>query len=119
MSAGKILRALLQKKGIVAAPGAMNALTARIIETQGFPAIYLGGNAMGLHLGAGQPFVTLTETVDCARQILAALLDNALRHTPSGGLVTVTCHSRDGRAEAEVRDSGPGIPPEHLPRRSP
>jgi len=49
-------------------------------------------------------------------QILAALLDNALRHTPSGGLVTVTCRNRDGRAEAEVRDSGPGIPPEHLPR---
>jgi signal transduction histidine kinase len=49
-------------------------------------------------------------------QILAALLDNALRHTPPGGLVTVTCRNRDGRAEAEVRDSGPGIPPEHLPR---
>jgi signal transduction histidine kinase len=49
-------------------------------------------------------------------QILAALLDNALRHTPSGGLVTVACRNRDGRAEAEVRDSGPGIPPEHLPR---
>ncbi len=33
------------------------------------------------------------------RQILAALLDNALRHTPPGGTVTVA-----------------GVPPEHLPR---
>jgi signal transduction histidine kinase len=49
-------------------------------------------------------------------QVLAALLDNALRHTPEGGLVTVECRYQDGSAEAEVRDSGPGIPPEHLRR---
>ncbi len=28
---------------------------------------------MGLHLGVGQPFVTMTETVDCARQVLGAI----------------------------------------------
>ena len=49
-------------------------------------------------------------------QVLAALLDNALRHTPEGGLVTVDCRYRDGSAETEVRDSGPGIPQEHLRR---
>jgi signal transduction histidine kinase len=48
-------------------------------------------------------------------QILAALIDNALRHTPPGGLVTIACRSRGDWAEAEVRDSGPGIPPQHLP----
>lgn len=73
MTPAATLRGLLRRKGIVAAPGAMNALTARIIEAQGFPAIYLGGNAMGLHLGVGQPFVTLTETVACARDILGAI----------------------------------------------
>jgi len=73
MTPGAKLGALLRRKGIVAAPGAMNALTARIIESQGFSAVYLGGNAMGLHLGVGQPFVTLTETVECARQILGAI----------------------------------------------
>ena len=49
------------------------------------------------------------------RQILGALLDNALRYTPTGGSVTVEGRSEDGRIEATVRDSGPGIPPEHLP----
>jgi signal transduction histidine kinase len=49
-------------------------------------------------------------------QILAVLLDNALRFTPPGGLVTVEGRVRDGRIEATVTDSGPGIPAEHLPR---
>ncbi len=50
-----------------------------------------------------------------ARRILGALLDNALRYTPTGGSVTVEGRSEDGRIEATVRDSGPGIPPEQLP----
>jgi signal transduction histidine kinase len=48
-------------------------------------------------------------------QILAALLDNAIRFTPSGGRVTVAGGSDDGRVEACVTDTGPGISPEHLP----
>jgi 2-methylisocitrate lyase-like PEP mutase family enzyme len=67
------LRSLLAEDRLIAAPGATDAFTARLIESLGFPAIYLGGNAIGLHLAAGQPLVTLTETVDCARQVLGAI----------------------------------------------
>ena len=49
-------------------------------------------------------------------RILTALLDNALRYTPSGGCVTVTGHPRDGWMEASVIDTGPGIDRENLPR---
>lgn len=52
---------------------------------------------------------------DRTAQILAALLDNALRFTPKGGRITVTGSREDGRAKATVKDTGPGIPPEHLP----
>jgi signal transduction histidine kinase len=48
-------------------------------------------------------------------QILAALLDNALRFTPSGGAVEIAARAQDGRVEASVADTGPGISPEHLP----
>ena len=43
-------------------------------------------------------------------QILAALLDNALRFTPPGGFVTVEGRAADRRVEATVSDTGPGIP---------
>jgi signal transduction histidine kinase len=47
-------------------------------------------------------------------QILAALLDNAMRFTPSGERVTVAGRSDDSRVEASVTDTGPGISSEHL-----
>ena len=48
-------------------------------------------------------------------QILAALVDNALRFTPAGGRITITGRLANRRVEAIVRDSGPGIAPEHIP----
>jgi signal transduction histidine kinase len=53
---------------------------------------------------------------DRTRQILAALLDNALRHTPPGGTVAVAGRREGDRVFATVEDPGPGIPQEHLAR---
>lgn len=47
-------------------------------------------------------------------QVLSNLLANALRHTPRGGSVDVSCSiSRQGELIISVEDSGPGISPEH------
>ena len=43
MKATTKLRELLGGDGIVAAPGAYDCLTARIIEREGFPAVYMTG----------------------------------------------------------------------------
>jgi two-component system, OmpR family, sensor kinase len=49
------------------------------------------------------------------RQALGNLLDNGLRAAPSGGYVSVAAERDDGSLRLEVRDSGPGFPPEFLP----
>jgi signal transduction histidine kinase len=43
------------------------------------------------------------------------ILDNALRHTPAGGRVDVTCGIGDGTAWFTITDTGPGIAPDDLP----
>jgi PAS domain S-box-containing protein len=48
-------------------------------------------------------------------QVLANLLDNAVKFSEAGGTVTVAVQELDGRALIAVRDSGPGIPAGHLP----
>ena len=53
---------------------------------------------------------------DRAGQVLANLLTNALRYTPAGGSVTVSAAVDGGFVWFQVRDTGIGIPPEHLPR---
>ena len=48
---------------------------------------------------------------------LSNLINNALRYTPAGGRIVVSWSAQaDGSARFAVRDTGPGIAPEHLPR---
>jgi signal transduction histidine kinase len=49
------------------------------------------------------------------RQVLLILLDNALRHTPAGGTVELCTRLQRPHIHIQVRDSGSGIAPEHLP----
>jgi signal transduction histidine kinase len=53
------------------------------------------------------------ERLEQALQNLAA---NALRHTPDAGRVELAARRADHGIALVVRDSGPGIPAEHLPR---
>lgn len=50
------------------------------------------------------------------RELLANLVDNAIKYTPPGGTVTLRCGLRPGGARLEVEDDGPGVPPQALPR---
>ncbi len=51
------------------------------------------------------------------RQICLNLLSNAIKFTPHGGVIRIAVGvSRDGGQFLSVRDSGPGIPEEEVPR---
>ena len=49
-------------------------------------------------------------------QAVQNLAGNAVRHTPEGGRIRLTASRVTGGVRLGVEDSGPGIPPEHLPR---
>jgi heavy metal sensor kinase len=52
---------------------------------------------------------------DGLRRLLFNLLDNAIKYTPQGGKVEISCERENGSADLIVADSGIGIPLEHIP----
>ena len=48
-------------------------------------------------------------------QMLGALVDNAIGHTPRGGHIAIEGHAVVDRVELAVRDDGPGIPVQDVP----
>ena len=53
---------------------------------------------------------------EAIHQVLSNLIDNAMKYGANGGRVVVGARSAGGAVEFYVRDFGPGIPSEHLPR---
>ncbi|HEY3082800.1 MAG TPA: HAMP domain-containing sensor histidine kinase [Chloroflexota bacterium] len=76
---------------------ALPAARDKKVHLDGEAAIVVSGDAARLH------------------QVLLNLTVNALQHTPASEAIWLSLERRNGRALAVVRDSGPGIPTEHLP----
>jgi signal transduction histidine kinase len=53
---------------------------------------------------------------EALRQILTNLFDNAVRHTPAGGRITVRAARSGPTLTLSVSDTGSGFGAEHLPR---
>ncbi len=70
----------------------------------------------GLKLTSSCPKTSLKADVDPERiqQILDNLMQNAIRHTPQNGQITISINTLKDNALIQVHDSGPGIPEEAL-----
>lgn len=59
---------------------------------------------------------TILADRDKIKQVLLNLLNNAVQYNHPGGQVTLHLHHQDADFELHVQDTGPGIPPEDLPK---
>ena len=74
------LRELLVQRGLLVAPGAYDALSARLIAQAGFPVVYMTGFGTAASV-LGQPDVgllTMSEMVSCAAALAAVVGDRPL-----------------------------------------
>jgi heavy metal sensor kinase len=70
----------------------------------------------GITLRAEPATAPLVADEDLLVQVLVNLIDNALTHTPAGGVVTVGCGMDTSHIRLWVSDTGEGIAPEHQDR---
>lgn len=61
------------------------------------------------------PDLQIQGSPDHLIRLFLNLLDNAVKHTPASGAVTVTAVAQRGSVQVSVSDTGPGISAEHLP----
>jgi signal transduction histidine kinase len=74
---------------------------------------------LALEVEAGPDPLVVWIDADRIEQVLVNLLDNAIKYSQAGGVVTVTATVEpDGAALVQVRDQGIGIPAQDLPRVS-
>jgi signal transduction histidine kinase len=74
-----------------------------------------GAKEIFLQVGEFDPDQTILADYDRLYQVLANLLANALRHTPSGGEAHLLVEAGGQGLQLTVRDTGEGIPSEDLP----
>ena len=72
-------------------------------------------NAIRLSITPGDTYVQLHSDIGKLERILSNLIDNALRHTPEGGDITleISC-GNEGECSLIVKDNGSGIKAEEL-----
>jgi len=74
MNSRQTLRQLLKRDKLLVAPGCFDGLSARLVEEAGFEAAYLSGGAVARSMGIPDiGLVTLSETIDRAAQVVAAI----------------------------------------------
>ncbi|MGD8604798.1 MAG: ATP-binding protein, partial [Anaerolineales bacterium] len=84
----------------------IGTLVAEAVE-EVHPTAEAKGHMLRFELAATLPLVNIDS--DMIRRVLINLLENAVKYTNSGGMVTIQARSESGEILISVSDSGPGI----------
>jgi two-component system phosphate regulon sensor histidine kinase PhoR len=108
---------LLALSRLEASPPLMRTINPRSVVESALSRLFDSAEAAGLAftLDAPSNLPRVRADSDRLEQALINLLDNAIKYTPAGETVTARLTSEGGYVRVEIRDTGPGIPPEDLP----
>jgi len=70
--------------------------------------------SLSIHMNAAHG-LSVAADPDRISQVLANLLDNAIKYTPAGGQISIEVYKRQGEAVIRIKDTGTGISHEELP----
>jgi PAS domain S-box-containing protein len=98
---------------IVAAPFDLQALVEGVVELLA-PRAQGKGVEISAFIAPGVPRLVVGDG-DRLRQVLVNLAGNAVKFTDIGGVGVAVSGAAEDRIVIEVRDTGPGIPPERIP----
>jgi signal transduction histidine kinase len=93
-------------------------LTDLVVETRDFWRRRTQQAGLELRLGLPETAPIVMGNEDHLRRLVYNLVDNAIKHTPSGGTVDLRLVITPDHANVrlEVQDTGAGIPEDHIPR---
>jgi signal transduction histidine kinase len=89
-------------------------LDALAAEAVGASKLAVNGKRSVRHTPTREPVLASFDR-DRIQQAVAILVDNAVKYTPEGGVITVRASGRNGLVRLEVSDTGMGIAREHIP----
>ena len=81
------------------------ALVAEVVA-----ALELRASDVGVTLASSLEARHAHADADLLRRVLENLVENAIRHSPEGGVVRVSTHAQPGGLQLRVADAGPGVP---------
>ena len=100
------------------APPHLESLSARALILSSCEAVQKQAEAKGVELIQDAPDISVSIRADRSQmtRVFVNLLNNAIRHTPSGGQIRIGAAQEGRRVIFAVADTGSGIPREHLAR---
>jgi signal transduction histidine kinase len=91
----------------------LSPLLYRLADDLG-PLVQAAGHTLRVDVPPHLPPVLVN--ADQMQAVVRNLLDNAIKYTPSSGTITLSATAMPHEVQIAVADTGPGIPPESLPR---